>query len=181
MTDPAVAFEWTVRPHLTALYRLAHHLTGAPDRAEDLVQSLLLRLYQRPASIEGLERPGPWLARSLYHLFVDQHRQRRRQPIDLRDDEGDDDFAERPAGDQHDPAVMADRDCLAAQLQRALAALNPDQRALLVWHDVEGYTLEELSTRDDTPLGTLKSRLHRARARMRVLLTEPTAAFERVE
>jgi len=55
-------------------------------------------------------------------------------------------------------------------LQTAFAYLNVEQRAVVVLHDIEGYSLEELAHLLDTPLGTLKSRLHRARAQLRSLL-----------
>ena len=56
------------------------------------------------------------------------------------------------------------------QVERAVYRLNPDQRSLVALHDMEGYSLPELANMLDTPVGTLKSRLHRARARLRELI-----------
>ncbi|NOQ68906.1 MAG: hypothetical protein GQ573_02150, partial [Gammaproteobacteria bacterium] len=68
------------------------------------------------------------------------------------------------------------------RLQEALNQLNEDQRALMILHDVEGYTLNEIHTMHDVSIGTLKSRLNRARSRLRELLKnmEPFGDIKRV-
>lgn len=181
----ADGFEALVRPHLGRLYGLAHHLCGCPDQAEDLVQSLLLRLYARTETLPTLDRPGPWLARALYNLFIDQCRSRGRQPVDLHD--GDEDSLDRVADSGQPPEALVARLHVADAVREALAQLSPAHRAVVTWHDIEGYTLEELAVDHAIPVGTLKSRLHRARARLRELLTggdaraaEPSRAGERV-
>lgn len=71
---------------------------------------------------------------------------------------------------------------LQERLLDALRRLNPEQRAVVAMHDIEGYTLEELEKILEAPLVTLKSRLHRARAALRQALEmEPSAAPERVK
>ena len=65
------------------------------------------------------------------------------------------------------------------QVSRALNELNANQRSLIILHDLEGYTLSELETMLETPIGTLKSRLNRARAKLRELLMEPISDTQR--
>jgi RNA polymerase sigma factor (sigma-70 family) len=173
-------FEELLRPHVDYLYRLAWRFTGNEADAEDLVQDLLLKLYPRAAELAALQSPRPWLARVLYRQYVDAVRQRsRRPPADLI--AGDEDpLAELPA-ETDGPEAHAERGELQARLLRALARLNPEQRAVVAMHDIEGYTLEELEKILDTPIGTLKSRLHRARAALREALgMEPFAPAQRV-
>jgi RNA polymerase sigma-70 factor (ECF subfamily) len=80
------------------------------------------------------------------------------------------------------PEEHAERSSWRERILAALEQLNPEQRAVIAMHDVEGYSLEELATILETPLGTLKSRLHRARQRMRSLLPmEPFSGGERVK
>src|SRR5713101_2444787 len=80
------------------------------------------------------------------------------------------------------PEEDAERSGQRERILRALDRLNPEQRAVVAMHDVEGYSLEELATMLETPLGTLKSRLHRARQRLRALLPmEPFSAGQRVK
>lgn len=162
------SFEVLLAPHIEHLYRLAYRFTGQRDEAEDLVQDLLLKLYPRRHELEHIEALRPWLARTLYHHFIDTVRRAGRSP--LTDSTSDTAILE----ELEDSAATPEQEVETLQLQRrltdAMAALNPDQRAIVSLHDVEGYTLQELQTLLDTPIGTLKSRLHRARARLRELL-----------
>lgn len=173
-------FEFLVRPHLDRLYRLAYRFTGTAEDAEDLVQALLLKLIPQEEKLAAVEQLGPWLARSLYYLYIDQTRHRAISPLDLSDAEGDtalqDLAADLAASPEEEVEKLITRDRIAA----AVARLPPEQRALIAWHDIEGYTLEELSDLHGIPIGTLKSRLHRARARLRALLMQPLTPLTRV-
>lgn len=161
------SFEVLVQPHLQRLYRLAFRFTGARDDAEDLVQELCTRLLPRVETLRALDRPGPWLARALHNLYVDQVRRRARSPV-----EG---VAELPdtESDAPGPDELAASDLTLERIESALAQLPAEQRAVIAWHDIEGYTLEELADSGGLPLGTVKSRLNRARIRLRQLLREP--------
>lgn len=173
-------FERLMRPHLPALYRLACRLTGVEADAEDLLQELLLRLHDRVDEIGNLDRPGIWLSRVLYRLYIDEHRRSRLRPdpaADHRDDGADgggDPVTHAEAPPDSAPETLAERAFESARLQRALDALSEDHRAVVLLHDVEGYRLTELAVILDTPVGTLKSRLHRARRHLRNLLVGGT-------
>lgn len=174
----AEAFETRLRPHLEPLYRLAYRLTGRREDAEDLVQDLLTKLYARREELEKVEHPRSWLMRVLYRLFIDQRRQRARSPLHLVPDgpSGDgESILERLADSDGGPAAETERDDQQRLLLAAIARLSEDHRRVLALHDVEGYTLEEMQEMIDCPIGTLKSRLHRARARLRDLLAESSA------
>jgi len=150
------------------LYRLAYRFSGRRENAEDLVQELLVRMYPRLKELRGLEKPGPWLAKSLYHLFIDETRRENRAPISLLENATADieDVACVNAGPEHN--LHKERWLL--QVERAVYRLNPDQRSLVALHDMEGFSLPELADMLSTPVGTLKSRLHRARSRLRELM-----------
>lgn len=162
------SFEDLLAPHIEHLYRLAYRFTGQRDEAEDLVQDLLLKLYPRRHELEHIEALRAWLSRTLYHHFIDTVRRAGRSP--LHDATSDVTLLQEIEADTATPEEEVETLQLQRRLTRAMAELNPDQRALVNLHDVEGYTLVELQTLLDTPLGTLKSRLHRARARLRELL-----------
>lgn len=168
-SDPRVEFEAQVRPHLAWLYRLAYRFTGHREDAEDLVQELLVRLYRHPSELARLESPRPWLTRALHNLFVDQWRHRQRTPLGhLHPDPWDDLFVDEADSGTPEKALQlagVRRDILAA-----LYRLEPEHRALVVMHDMEGRSLSELAETLDLPLGTLKSRLFRARRKLRRLL-----------
>ena len=178
MTKPGgrsqpVDFEDLVRPHVDHLYRLAFRFTGSREDAEDLVQDLLVKLYPRRDELARVERLRPWLTRVLYRQFVDQNRKRGRlrllDPAGPDGEEGSDPF-DRMASEAPDPETETSATLARKRLETALEQLSRDQRAVVALHDMEGYTLVELAETLEVPTGTLKSRLHRARARLRALL-----------
>lgn len=185
-TSDAVEFAQLMREHVPALYRSAYRWTGSADRAEDLVQQLLLRLYPRLAELRELDRLRPWVLRVMYRIFVDQLRRERTSPVQFGADAPAD--AEAPTADDDawldsgpGPVELVEQAFTQERLLRAWERLGEEHRLVLSMHDIEDYTLPELAQIMDIPLGTLKSRLHRARARLRELLTaERMAATDRV-
>jgi RNA polymerase sigma-70 factor (ECF subfamily) len=179
-------FAQLMREHVPTLYRSAYRWTGAVDRAEDLVQQLLLRLYPRLAELRELDRVRPWALRVMYRIFVDELRRERASPVqfgaELPADSGalsaeDEAWLDPGPG----PAELAEQELTQERLVRAWERLGEEHRVVLSLHDIEDYTLPELAQIMDIPLGTLKSRLHRARARLRELLAaERIVAADRV-
>lgn len=161
----AKRFERLVEPWRADLRRLALRLTGNGDDADDLLQDLMVRLRPRLDEVAALDRPRPWLARVLYRLFIDDWRRRQAGPE--RDDEADVD-AQPGAGDLPDEAF--ERALTRERLQAALDRLPAEQREVVLLYDVEGYRLAEIAEITETPTGTLKSRLHRARSALRAQL-----------
>ena len=183
---PPQDFERLLQPLIPVFFRHAFRWTAARDQAEDLVQELLLRLYPRMDELAKLDRVQPWALRVMYRIFVDQHRRSSNSPVrpmhelSRAGDEQGSDAYEGFADDAPDPAELAERELTGARLAAAWSRLGEDQRVVVALHDIEGYRLEELSVMLDCPTGTLKSRLHRARARLRQLLaTEPFGAAVR--
>ena len=173
----AEGFDTLLTPHLAYLYRLAYRFCGNSHDAEDLLQNLLIKLYPRYQELLAIENLNSWLARSLYHLFIDATRKDKRNPLHgaLEEEELKDHLSP-----QQEPDESLENTQLQQQLHKALESLNPDQRALIGLHDMEGYTLQEIELLIDTPLGTLKSRLHRARKQLREqLMMEPFLDIER--
>ena len=174
MSDPQQTrvFEHVVRPHFDRLYRLAWRLTGAKAEAEDLFQELLIKAFGMVDDLVRIDEPGSWLCRVMYNLFVDQHRRFARQRMHLVD-EGHlrgDGIADL-AGDL-DPVTDSERIETLVRLDAALQQLSEEHRIVVLLHDTEGYKLDEIQELTGTPVGTIKSRLHRARARLRQILTE---------
>jgi len=169
-TKPADRFERLLRPHIDPMYRFAFRLCGSRDDAEELVQSFLTRLYPKLEMIEKIEKLSPWLCRGLYNLYVDGYRRQQRENTIFDVDEVIDDVS-----DETDTTyARASNIELSSRIEAALEQLNPDQKLLVLLHDSEGYTLHELSGILQVPLGTLKSRLNRAHARLKkTLSTEP--------
>jgi len=164
-------FDQLVRPHFDRLYRLAYRLTGSKPDAEDLFQELLIKAFGKLEDLGSIEEPGSWLARVMYNLFVDQHRRFSRQRMYVVE-EGQlarDGVAGLP-GDQ-DPVADNERMQQLDRLDAALQQLSVEHRIIVLLHDTEGYKIKEIQELTGTPEGTIKSRLHRARARLREILS----------
>jgi RNA polymerase sigma-70 factor (ECF subfamily) len=182
--NAAAEFDHLLRDHVSALYRAAYRWTGAVDRAEDLVQELLVRLYPKLDELRALERIRPWALRVMYRIFVDQVRRERSSPVQFGTDPADD-GSEEEAQELTDPSA-GPAELLEQELtqERVLAAwdrLGEEHRVVLSMHDIEDYSLPELAQIMDVPVGTLKSRLHRARAKLKGLLAkERNSTLDRV-
>lgn len=165
-------FQRLVQPHFDRLYRLAFRLTSRKAEAEDLFQELLIKAYGKLDDLVAIDDPGSWLSRVMYNLFIDEQRRFARRRMHTVEEgflpvDGIEGFAgtENPEQDQHRLEKLN-------QLDLALQQLSDDHRLIVLLHDTEGYKLDEIHTLMGIPVGTVKSRLHRARARLREILIE---------
>ena len=167
----SATFERLLRPHLNRLYRFAYRLTGSKAEAEDLFQDVLVKLFGKLDDLVKVEEPGSWICRVLYNHFIDNRRRFARQRLIIVDEgqlpPGGVDAI--PGGDS--PEQDAERLDDIIRLERALRQLSEEHRIVVLLHDTEGYKLKEIQSITGDPIGTLKSRLHRARARLRELLS----------
>ncbi|MBZ2170411.1 RNA polymerase sigma factor [Marinobacter sp. F4216] len=180
-------FELLIQPHLDVLYRFAYRLAGQQQDAEDLVQDVIVKLYPRLDELEAVEQLRPWLNRVLYRHFIDQVRRKSRQgdmPLsELVEADAQADWLDSLESDQVGPDLLLEQSRLGPALDRVIATLPPDQRALVLLHDVDGWRQEDIADVLDIPLGTVKSRLHRCRAALRKKIQrelEPIPQTERV-
>ena len=168
----SVIFERLLRPHLDRLYRFAYRLTGNKAEAEDLFQDVLLKLFGKLDDLAKVEEPGSWVSRVLYNHFIDNRRRFARQRL-VSVDEGQlppGGVDAMPGADS--PERNNERLDDINRLEAALNELSEEHRIVVLLHDSEGYKLKEIQEFTGDPIGTLKSRLHRARARLRELLSE---------
>ena len=172
-------FETLLKPHVGHLYRVAYRLTNQVEAAEDLLQDVMLHFYPKCEELKQIENLKPWLTRSLYNRFIDNLRKNKRNPIT---DAVDDSVLSVIVDHAVEPERETEQDLMQVSLNKALYALNEDQRHVVMLHDMEGYTLTELSDIMGTPVGTLKSRLHRARGSIKQSLSmEPSETLMRVK
>lgn len=170
-------FEKLIRPHFERLYRLAWRLTGQKPEAEDLFQELLIKAYGKLDELVTIDEPGSWLCRVMYNLFIDERRRfaRRRMHTVEEGELSGDGLAGLPGSD--DPVRNNERRERMERLVAALCELSDEHRILVLLHDTEGYKLSEIQQLTGLPLGTIKSRLHRARARLREILSADGTFF----
>ena len=160
-------FEHVALPHLDAAYNLARWLTRNDQDAQDVVQEACLRAMRYFASFRG-DQARPWLLTIVRHTCYAWLRENRPAELVHFDDEAGPPEAAAPPGDEpHEHAVRrADR----AQLNQAIAALPIDFREVLVLRELEDLPYRDIARIADIPLGTVMSRLSRARALLRVAL-----------
>ena len=182
MSDSSAAeFDLLLRGHVRPLYRYAYRWTGDVDQAEDLVQETLTRLYPDLPKLREIEQLRPWVARVMYRIFVDWLRRENRSPVVLAGRSGstgeflEDEEEDAEASDgSWNPEDLTERAFERERIEAAWAHLHKQHRVVLSLHEIEGYSLEEVAHIIEVPLGTAKSRLNRARNRLRELLTEGT-------
>jgi len=159
--SPVPTWEEVAHTHGRFLYSLAYRLCGDHQDAQDLVQEVLLRVRRGLATYEPRNLEG-WLSRITTTTFLDRVRKQKRRPtIPLPED------PDRVlVGSPDLESEVAARD-LPDHLQQLLADLPPDYRAPVVLKDVIGFSYEEIAEMLDIPLGTVRSRIHRGRGRLR--------------
>lgn len=153
------------RDHLDFMYSVAYRLAGNQADAEDVVQDALVRVKRglesyRPGSLHG------WLARIVTNVFLDETRRRARRPQTALPDDPERVLAGAPSAAE---ALAMER--LPDHLQSALISLPDDFRAAVVLCDVAGLTYQEISDQIGVPVGTVRSRVHRGRLRLREMLS----------
>jgi len=164
-------FEALLRPHFNALYGAARRMTLSSDDAEDLVQDVALKAFEKLDEFEQIEFPRAWLLKVMYNRFIDEHRSSKRSPVDQAatgiDSEEPDDYARS----NWLPEEMLDREVRITRILMAMKRLDRESAALVALRDIEGLTIAELEKMTGSPSGTIKAKLHRSRARLGRLLS----------
>jgi RNA polymerase sigma-70 factor, ECF subfamily len=161
--DPK-AFEELYRLHAPRLFGLAHRLVG-PNEAEDLLQEIFLTAHRKMPLYKGESALGTWLFRLATNQCLDYLRSKRARLALLTD--AFDETSGAPAAAAGAILGVVER----MDLERALAELPGGARAVFVLHDVEGCEHREVAQHLGISEGTSKSQLHKARMRLRALLS----------
>jgi RNA polymerase sigma-70 factor (ECF subfamily) len=179
--DLATRFEDEAVPFAAQLYPAAVRMTRSHQDAEDLVQETMTKAWAAFAGFESGTNVRAWLYRIMTNTFISGYRRRGQTPVLLQDDLADRLSlpvwpSTRPTGRSAEAEAL-DR-MPAEELRQALRELPDDFRTVVYLADVEGYTYHETAALMGTPIGTVMSRLHRARRTLRSKLGDrlPTAA-----
>ncbi|MCF8267878.1 MAG: sigma-70 family RNA polymerase sigma factor [Ignavibacteriales bacterium] len=158
-------FEVEAIPHMDAIYNFALKMTGDPDTADDLVQDTYLKAFRFFEKFEKGTNCKAWLFRILKNSFINDYRKNVKEP-DKVDYEDVQNFYENiKASDIKGSHVVQDdfSNLLDDEISSALSSLPEDFRTVIILSDIEGFTYEEIADFVDCPVGTVRSRLHRAR------------------
>jgi len=164
-------FEEIVRRYSRHVYNLAYRMAGNDADAKDLTQEAFLRVYR---SLDKVQPDVPlegWLYRIVTNLFIDSVRRRGRVRLASLDEPATTQRGgevERHVSDSSgNPETLVVDPVLDGQIQSALAELSHELRVVVLLSDVEGFSYEEIAQILGVPVGTVKSRLHRARRFLR--------------
>lgn len=169
-----VDFPAAVMTYADQLYPMALRMTRNPADAEDLVQETFTKAYAKIHQFKIGTNLRAWLYRILTNTFINGYRKKQREPFQETTDEIKD--WQLAAAESHTStgARSAESEVLDrlpdSDIRRALAQLPEDFRLVVYLVDIEGYPYKEVAERMGTPIGTVMSRLHRARRQLRELL-----------
>ena len=176
--DDVDLFARLLAAHQDKLYRVAYRMAGHHEDAQDLLQDALLEAYRSFKKFQRGTYFDKWLYRIMTNTFIDRQRHKKRVGrVDSLDappsgmEDGEQSAREIPDW-KDEPSRRVLHDQFGEPVQKALDDLKPDFRMVLILSDVEEFSYEEISEMLDIPIGTVRSRLHRARDMMRQTLTE---------
>ena len=162
-------FNQEFMPHINAMYNFAYRLTLDSDDAKDLLQDTYLKAFRFIDSFQQGTNAKAWLFRILKNSFINDFRKKSKQPakVDYNEvesyynTEGNDNDAEMAT--TSDMRSQSVQELIGDEVASALNSLPVDFRTVIILCDLEGFTYEEMAKILDIPIGTVRSRLHRAR------------------
>jgi RNA polymerase sigma-70 factor, ECF subfamily len=158
-------FEREALPHMDALYNFALRMTGDSDDANDLVQDTFLKAFRFFDKFEKGTNCKAWLFRIMKNTFINTYRKKTKEP-DKVDYEEVENFYENVKPSSTDSAHLEKEiydNLLDDEISAAIASLPDDFKTVIILSDIEGFTYDEIADFIDCPVGTVRSRLHRAR------------------
>ena len=158
-------FENEFLPHIDAMYNFAYRLTFDEDDAKDLVQETYLKAFRFINSFEEGTNAKAWLFRILKNSFINDYRKKSKEPAKVDYNEVESYYDSEEANAELTPDLRVDSlsDMIGDEVSNALNSLAVDFRTVIILCDLEGFTYEEMAKILDIPIGTVRSRLHRAR------------------
>lgn len=163
------AFGELVTRYQDRLYNTMVRVVGSTDEAYDVVQDAFVQAFVKLETFQRASQFYTWLYRIAFNLAVS--RRRRQRPIGsidrAREEAGDE-----PVADDPGPTTRMEQDERAEQVHAALAQLSEEHRTVLVLREIDGHDYDAIAEMLDLPVGTVRSRLHRARSQLRDQLKE---------
>lgn len=168
--EPRDRFEELLLPHMDALYRTAYRLIGDTAAAQDLVQETSLKAYRSFRQFDLGTNFRAWIFAILTNTFINEYRRRSRGPVSV-------DFAENDSLEPQEihlfpDEVVAWKDRIGDEASQALAGIPPPLKLVFLLATFEGMSYKEIAEITGCPIGTVMSRLFRARETMRKHLFE---------
>lgn len=162
------AFEQFVTEYEKNVYNIALRMTGNSEDAADMTQEAFIKAFNSLQSFRGDSKFSVWLYRIATNVCLDFLRSRNRKPtvsLSVEDNEGDD--VELDIADEsQSPEVLLERGITRDSVRRGLDSLTPEYRQILLLREIQGLSYEEIAQSLDLEVGTVKSRIFRARKKL---------------
>lgn len=176
--DNQEILEQELLPVIHPLYNFAYHLTGSREEAEDLVQETYLRAIKSIGRYQEGSNPKAWLFTILKNYFINEYRRRVNRPQEVDFEQVAETIREEENGSAQSPEYLTSdieswEHLLSDEVLEALQKLKEEYRIVLIMADLEDFKYEEIAEMLEVPIGTVRSRLHRAR----LILGEALAGF----
>jgi RNA polymerase sigma factor (sigma-70 family) len=161
-------------PHVHAMYNFGYRLTLDRDDAKDLVQDTYFKAFRFIESFQKGTNAKAWLFRILKNSFINDYRKKIKEPNKVDYQEVETYYNSEDVDRQITPDLRVDalKDMIGDEISNALNALDVDFRTVIILCDLEGFKYEEMAKILDIPIGTVRSRLHRARQLLKEKLSE---------
>jgi RNA polymerase sigma-70 factor (ECF subfamily) len=167
-------FNQEFMPHINSMYNFAYRLTLDSDDAKDLLQDTYLKAFRFIDSFQQGTNAKAWLFRILKNSFINDYRKKSKEPSKVDYQEVESFYNSEDVDRQITPdlRVEALQDMIGDEISIALNSLDVDFRTVIILCDLEGFKYEEMAKILDIPIGTVRSRLHRARNLLKEKLSE---------
>ena len=168
------AFEDLVTEHEKGVYAIAQRMTGNAEDAADMTQETFIKAYNSLSSFRGDSKFSVWLYRIATNVCLDFLRSRSRKPtvsLSVEDDDGEETQMDI-ADESQSPEQLLERGLTRDAVRRGLKSLPPDYKQILLLREIQGLSYDEISDVLDLEVGTVKSRIFRARKRLCAFLME---------
>lgn len=172
--DKLRIFNQEFMPHINSMYNFAYRLTLDADDAKDLLQDTYLKAFRFIDSFQQGTNAKAWLFRILKNSFINDYRKKSKEPSKVDYQEVETFYNSEDVDRQITPdlRVEALQDMIGDEISIALNSLDVDFRTVIILCDLEGFKYEEMAKILDIPIGTVRSRLHRARNLLKEKLSE---------
>lgn len=176
----ANAFETLVLEYEKNVYNIALRMTGNSEDAADMTQEAFIKAYNSLQSFRGDSKFSVWLYRIVSNVCLDFLRSKNRRPtvsLSVEDDDGED--AQLDVADEsQSPELLLDRKLTRDSVRRGLDSLPPDYRQILLLREIQGLSYDEIAQALSLEVGTVKSRIFRARKRLCTFLIDDGNIFD---
>ena len=170
----ANAFETLVLEYEKNVYNIALRMTGNSEDAADMTQEAFIKAYNSLQAFRGDSKFSVWLYRIVSNVCLDFLRSKNRRPtvsLSVEDDDGEDTQLD-VADERQSPELLLDRKLTRESVRRGLDSLPPDYRQILLLREIQGLSYDEIAQALSLEVGTVKSRIFRARKRLCTFLID---------